>query len=161
MNTLFVMGRYQMALDHSTDDVGFMEVMALDALGRKDEALQRVRSRDRLPPLRTKWLAMLEMYLEGSNDAAAALILEIDREGTDPEGFFYRVRLLARLGRVPEALKTLESSLEAGFYCATAWQRDCYFEVMRGNKRFRQLLQVVVERCSQTKAAFVAAGGDF
>ncbi len=159
MNTLFVMGDYQSALDHSTDDVGFMEAMALDALGRNEEALERVRSRERLPPVMTKWLAMLEKYLEGSTGEAADLIHELNREGRDPEGFFYRARLLARLGQLSEAIHTLDLSLQAGFYCPAPWKLDPYFASLREDKRFRGFLKVAEKRSSIAKAAFVQAGG--
>ncbi len=159
MNTFFVMGQYQMALDHSTDNVGFMEAMALADLGRQEEALERVRSKERLPPLMVKWLAMLEKYLEGQTDEAVALILEMNIEGTDPEGFFYRARLLARLERLPEALTTLAHSLEAGYNWSTIGKQDCYLRPLQKDVRFQQLLKAGSIRSSQAKSAFAAADG--
>lgn len=157
MNTHFVMGNHQLALDTSTDDVGFMEAMALDALGRRQEALERVRRREHLPPLMTLWMRMLELYLEDRRDEAVAILLEMDRQGVDPEGFFYRARILARLGRTPEALTSLERALQAGFYCAPAWMGDCYLEPIRGTIRFQEMLTAVTERSAQARAAFVKA----
>ena len=43
MNTHFAMGRHELLLSASTDRIGYMNAMALDALGRRDEALEFVR----------------------------------------------------------------------------------------------------------------------
>lgn len=101
MHTYFVMGQLEAALAASTDDVGFIEAMVLDALGRRNDALDRVRRRDNLPPLMRRWMEMLEAYLNGQTGEAVEAILDMERQGVDPEGFFYRARILARLGRLP------------------------------------------------------------
>ncbi len=160
MNTHLVMGEYAAALEASIDDVGFMDAMVLDGLGRRTEALDRLRRREHLPPLMIKWLQMLELYLQGHADDAVHRLVEMDREGVDPEGFFYRARLLARLGRTDEAIDGLERSLRAGFFCAPAWLANDYLEPIRHFPRFRQLHDTAAQLTAEAHQAYLAAGGD-
>jgi len=157
MNTHFAMANYEAALAASTDTVGFMDAMILDALGRRREALERVRQREHLPPLVTQWMRMLELYLEDRRDEAVEQILDIDRQGIDPEGFYYRARLLSRLERVPQALMSLERAFHAGYSCAPAWEADRYLDPVRGTARFQELLASMVERSDLARAAFTQA----
>lgn len=161
MNTHFVMGDYELALAASTDNVGFMEAMVLDGLGRREEALARVRHREHLPPLMQQWFEMLEAYLEDRREEAVQRLIAIDRQGFDPEGFHYRARLFARLERTDECLTTLERALEKGFCCAPALVADSSFEPLRGEPRFQQIVLQAEARCKEASAALRGAGGDY
>lgn len=160
MNTHFAMGQYDLALQSSTDRAGFMEAMALDALGRKDEALRRVRNRrEALPPLLRQWLEMLDSYLSGRNKDAVHQILEIGHQGSDPEGFYYRARLLAKLGRHSAALDSLQKALQSGFFCAPSWRREAYFEGLCHLPEFHQLLATAEARTASARHAFEHGNG--
>jgi tetratricopeptide (TPR) repeat protein len=160
MNTYFVMGQYAAALECSTDNVGFMEAMILEALGRREEALERVRRREGLPPLMGEWMTMLELFVENRREEAAQRLLEIDRQGVDPEGFYYRARLLSRMGAKADALATLERALQRGYYCAPAFLTEPYLDGLRGTERFQELAAEAVRLSGLARAAFVEGGGD-
>ncbi len=159
MNTYFALGRYEEAVAASSDDVGYMEAMVMDGLGHTAAARERVRHREHLPPLMHKWMLMLEAYLEGREEDAVAGIREIDEQGVDPEGFFYRGRLLARLGRKELALSTLSRASAIGYYCAPAWREDPYLHCLRDEPRFLTMADAVTTRCEQARRVFEEGGG--
>jgi DNA-binding winged helix-turn-helix (wHTH) protein/tetratricopeptide (TPR) repeat protein len=159
MHTHFMRGEYQLAMETSTDDVGYFDAMALDALNRRAEALQRVQRREHLPPLMALWLRMLDAYLSGREEDAVSDLEEINRQGVDPEGYFYRARLFARLDRREKALASLESALKGGYYCAAAYSADPYLERLRDSPRFAAIEQEADLRSREARAKFETAGG--
>src|SRR5207247_1908177 len=100
MNTYFVMGNYELLLAASSDRIGYLNAMALDALGRRGEALECVCSGpdNDLPPMMSLVMNMLKAFLEDRRPEAAERLRRLNDQGVDPEGFFYRARLFARLG---------------------------------------------------------------
>jgi DNA-binding winged helix-turn-helix (wHTH) protein/tetratricopeptide (TPR) repeat protein len=159
MNTHFVMGNYEAALASSNDNVGFMDAMILEALGRPRQALAKLRKLDGLPPLMREWMKMLEHFVKGQTTQAAAYLLELNRQGVDPEGFFYRARLLARLGHQAEALATLEQSLQRGYYCASAFLVDPYLATLKSKPSYQTLIAEAVRLSNQAKAIFLQGFG--
>lgn len=95
MNTHFVMGNFQLVVDERADEVGYVETMALDAMGRRDEARTRLQPAENreLPPLIRKVVDMLKLLLDGERQRAVESLHELNLEGADPEGYFYRAPL--------------------------------------------------------------------
>jgi hypothetical protein len=58
---------------------------------------------------------MLISFMEDKKEQAVDYIRELNDHGVDPEGFFYRARLLARCDETLEALNALQRAVRGGF----------------------------------------------
>jgi tetratricopeptide (TPR) repeat protein len=162
MNTYFVMGRFELALEASAGDVPYVEAMALDALGRRQDALTYLRQRadGDLPPLIRRVMDMLISFMEDKKEQAVDYIRELNEHGVDPEGFFYRARLLARFGDTSEALNALQAAVRGGFWCVGALLEDAYLAPVRETALFRNLLNEAETHRAEAAAAFLTGRGD-
>jgi tetratricopeptide (TPR) repeat protein len=161
MNTHFVMGNFQLVVDARADEVGYVEAMALDAMGRRDEARDRLQPAEKreLPPLIRKVVDMLKLLLDGERRRAVESLHELNLEGADPEGYFYRARLLAQLGEPDAALVTLEQAVRKGFWCVPALRNDAFLAGVRSLAGFSELLTEAEARAAGAARAFADAGG--
>jgi eukaryotic-like serine/threonine-protein kinase len=163
--THFAIGNYQLAVGASTGDADscrFEEVMALDAMGRRQEALERVRSpedKDLFPVTRLS-VKLLKAFLERDREQTIGFVRELNLANPDPESFFYGARFLARVGEAMEALATLQRAVRGGFYCVPALLKDSYLEPVRAATGFKELLHEAEMLSVQAQAAFVEAGGE-
>jgi len=140
--TYFAMGDYELTLAVSSDPVGYMNSMALDALGRRDEALDALHrgQKDRLPPMMCLIIDMLEAYLLGRRLEAIERLRKLNEQGLDPEGFFFRARLFARLDEPTDAIDALDQAVRKGFPCAPAFRGDSFLGRLRGETGFRRVV---------------------
>jgi serine/threonine protein kinase/tetratricopeptide (TPR) repeat protein len=161
MNTHFVMGNFQLVVDAGADEVGYVEAMALDAMGRRDEARNRLWPAEKreLPPLIRKVVDMLKLLLDGERQRAVESLHGLNLEGADPEGYFYRARLLAQLGEPDAALVTLEQAVRKGFWCVPALRHDTFLAAVRNLAGFSELLAVAMARAASAARAFGEGGG--
>ena len=161
MNTQFVMGNFQHVVDAGADEVGYMEAMALDALGRRDEARNRLRHAENraLPPLIRKVVDMLKLVLDGEQRRAVASLHELNIEGSDPEGYFYRARLLAQLSEPDAALVTLAQAVRKGFWCVAALRDDAFLAAVRDLAEFGGLFAEAEAFAARAARAFAEGGG--
>ncbi len=159
MNTYFALGELATALAESNDKVGFLDAMILESLGRGGEALRRMGGREDLPPLVRTWFAALEAMLRGRRTKALASLRELHEEGVDPEGFYFRARLFARLDCAEDALASLRGALERGYYCAAAMKREPAFAALAGSAAFRKIAQEAARRSKEARALFGELGG--
>jgi TolB-like protein/tetratricopeptide (TPR) repeat protein len=161
INTHFAMGNFQLALDASVGDAGFIEAMLLEALGRRQEALASLRRSEEqdLPPLLRRITEMLKFFLADDRDRASESLRELNLQAVDPEGFFYRARLLARLGETAAAAGALERAVAGGFWCVPALLQDNYLEPVRITARFRELVLEAKSQAARAATAFEQANG--
>ena len=101
---------------------------------------------------------MLTLFLEDKKKQVVECIREVNGQGVDPEGFFYRALLLARLGEATEALESLERAVRGGFWCVPAFLEDS-LETVRETASFRELSREAKTHSTEAAAAFAAAGG--
>jgi TolB-like protein/Flp pilus assembly protein TadD len=162
MNTHFVMGNFQFVVDAGADEVGYVEAMALDALGRRDQARDRLQRAEKqeLPPLIRRVVDMLKLLLAGERRRAVECLHELNLEGVDPEGYFYRARLLAQLGDTDEAFRALDCAVRKGFWCVPALLKDAFLEPVRSLSDFPSLVSEAEARRSRAAKAFADAGGE-
>jgi len=162
MNTHFVMGHFQFVADAGADEVGYVEAMALDALGRRDQARDRLQRAEKqeLPPLIRRVVDMLKLLLAGERRRAVECLRELNLEGVDPEGYFYRARLLAQLGDTDEAFRALDRAVRKGFWCVPALLKDAFLEPVRSLSDFPSLVSEAEARASRAAKAFADAGGE-
>jgi len=162
MNTHFLMGNYELTLEASGGDVPYVEAMALDALGRRQDALTYLRRRvdGDLPPFIRRVMNMLISVMEDKKEQAIQYIRELNDQGVDPEGFFYRARLLARFDETSEAFNALQRAVRGGFWCVGALLEDACLAPVRETASFPNLLKEAETHRAEAAAAFLAGRGD-
>lgn len=162
MNTYFVMGNYELLLAASSDRIGYMNAMAFDALGRRKEALECLCSvlHNDLPPMMSLIMNMLKAFLDDRRQEAVERLRNLNAQGLDPEGFFYRGRLLARLGETAEAIATLDQAIQRGFFCAPAFLNDSYLAHLRQQPAFCEVLHRAEMLSLRARKVLTDAGED-
>jgi serine/threonine protein kinase len=162
--THFATGNFQLAVEASTgdpDSCRFEEVMALDAMGRRQEALaclRRPEEKDLLPVARLA-IKLLKAFLGSDRKQTVQHVREMNLANPDAESLFFGARFLAGVGETAEALETLMRAVRGGFYCVPAFLRDSYLEPVRAATRFAELLHQAEILSGQAQAAFEKAGG--
>ena len=81
------------------------------------------------------------------------------RPAWDPEITFYLARQLARDGAHAEALRTIGELVTEGFFCSTALRCDSWLRPLANLPDYRDVLDLVLRREAEARAAFEAAGG--
>jgi len=138
-----------------------MDLAALAAAGREGEATELLGRRS-YPG--GQFPAMVES-LRFSLQSDHAQSLEIVRQALavrpawDPESKFYLVRQLARDGAHADALQAIHDLVAEGFFCSIALQRDPWLRPLSRLPDYRDVLDVILRREAETRAAFEAAGG--
>ena len=171
--TRLVRGEYEAALaateDAQHDD---LRLIALDALGRREEAMEiarrpsvRISDRDNMAPMRRALRAYLE---DRRDDALAALHVS---SGIDPahdtdfpafpdgEDDYFTARFYARLGHRRLALLGARAAVEQGYFCLSDFEGDPWLDPIRGEPEFAGILAAVRERRRRALDVFAAEGG--
>jgi len=160
IQTLFQLGDYEGALQHVNPGVWMTDAQALDALGRREEALSLLRSREQSPiPLTMRnYVGAWRALLEGKAKESIAAAGQAASHYMDPEGVFYMALVTVRLD--PErGIEMLADSLKRGFFSVQALTRNAWLDPLRTDRRFAGLLQQVKARCRQAAEAYRNAGG--
>lgn len=162
IQTYFLLGEYERALEASSADYGYGVGMILAALGRTDEAITLLRRREaeytgRLGKL---YLTALRALLEG-NRAESLQASDDIRRGTfrDPEGLYHLARQLSHMGETSMALEVLARAITKGFFCYPAMLRDPWLDRLRGSQQFVDLLRKAQELHREAVSSFLAGGG--
>ena len=145
-----------------TSDAGDSELrtMALEALGRQDEARKSLHA-DPASALVPVWAAIVRALLallDRSPDAAEAFA-ELAATHTDPEALFMYGACQARVGDTARALPTLVASVEGGFTVPQALRDHPWLAPLRETSTFGALLARAEAARSEAEQAFGAAGG--
>ena len=104
---------------------------------------------------------LLSFSLQGDH----ARSLEIVRQALamptpDPEAKFYLTRQLARNGEHADALRTIRDLATEGYVCSTALRCDPWLRPLARLPNFQNVLDQLLGREADARAAFQAAGGD-
>ncbi|MBZ5583638.1 MAG: protein kinase [Acidobacteriia bacterium] len=160
-HTYFLLGDYQRTLDYYGSRGGYyLDCAALAALGRNEEALERLRRREATGTVHAV-IQSLRAYLEGDfGEAARAIEQSQDLTRKDPETQFYTSRHMARIGECGPALEKISSVIEAGFLCAFSLRHDPWLEALHAAPGFAEVAREAERRETEAHAAFVAAGGE-
>jgi DNA-binding winged helix-turn-helix (wHTH) protein/TolB-like protein/tetratricopeptide (TPR) repeat protein len=160
-HTLYQLGDYQGALRHANSGVWMLDAMALDSLGRQEEAVAILMKREQsgIPaPMRAfvrAWRALLEGHARESLEAAEETVLRY----IDPEGVFYMALVMARLGETDRALAVLAASLKRGFCSYHVLARNAWFDSLRSHPRFEETLRAAEAQCRDAVKAYQDCGG--
>jgi tetratricopeptide (TPR) repeat protein len=159
----FLSGDYQQALDTSGGDIGYLDALALASLGREQEAVDLLRSREQRPAqhqLIRYFLVSLRALLEGNREESLNItkqaIAAVQRGG---EELFHLVRQLSYLGEREQAMSELERAVQQGFFCYPGMLRDPWLDALRSESRFSNTLAEARSRHEAACKMFIEAGG--
>jgi len=157
---------FQKAIDHSNGPIGgFLEVPALMALGREQEALAFWRQTEKTASGRyLSWCVLHRAFVEGDRrKSLAALDRALDQLpflGVDPESRYSTAIFLAKLCDTERALEFLSLALDKGYRCHYALLHDPWLDSLRSHHRFMELVNRAAEMRLQARTAFLDNQGD-
>ena len=155
-------GKLELALETGRDDLP-VPILALELMGRTDEAVDRLREWERSRPPRLLLLfaranlALLEGPADERLRPADQLANEI--RVSDPCRLYYLARHLARAGH-PRALSVLQGSVDGGFVCRWFLNEDPWLDAIRGEPGFDVIVEQATARIRAAREAFRQADGD-
>jgi eukaryotic-like serine/threonine-protein kinase len=156
-------GDYQLAIDTNVEDPPLVPPLALDLLGRRQEAIDIMSPIQTLPlpGLMKQFMRAMQLIVEQRYDEAKpladVLVANVPR---DPCAKYYFARGLAAAGKVEAGLQLLGDSVDSGFSCFDFMARDPWLQSLRGHPSFAAILRRAEARERQAKMAFIEAGGD-
>jgi tetratricopeptide (TPR) repeat protein len=157
-HTFFLLGDYQRTLEWYPPGFRlYLDVAALAAAGRETEAAELFGQRSATSPM----VDALHFSLQGDPVKSIEIVkraLEL-KPTPDPEIKFYLARQLARDGAEADALQAVYDLVTGGFFCSTALRRDPWLRPLSRLPGFRDVLDAVLRREAEARAAFEAAGG--
>jgi hypothetical protein len=109
-------------------------------------------------PFARRYLMVLRTLIEGQHEQTRQLLAEVTEDNADPESIYYIARTYARLGEGGSAVAELARAVDMGFFSYATMVRDPWFDSVRGNEHFREVLQRARERCAAARTRFIAAG---
>jgi non-specific serine/threonine protein kinase len=144
-----------------TSDAADLELraLALEALGRRQDAVQTLTRLGARPLVFAEVCRGLLALLEARPDAHA-LFAEIVNAHQDPEAFFVYAATQAHFGDTERALERLSRGVYGGFAVPDALRRHPWLEPLRARPRFGRLLERAEADRERALAAFREAGGE-
>src|SRR5450759_2905642 len=161
-HTFFLLGDYERTLEwYSLGFRYYLDLAAMAAAGREAEAAELLGRRSFPGGPFPAMMESLRFFLQGDH----ARSLEIVRQALamptpDPEAKFYLTRQLARDGEHADALRTIRDLATEGYVCSTALRCDPWLRPLARLPDFQDVLDEVLSREADARAAFQAAGGD-
>ena len=162
-HTFFLLGDYERTLEwYSLGVRYYLDLAALAAAGRESEAIELLRSRSVPGGQFPAMMESLRFSLQGDHARSIEILREalVQRPTKDPEAKFYLARQLARDGEHAEALRTIRDLVTEGFVCSVALRCDPWLLPLSRLPDFQDVLDEVLKREADARAAFQAAGGD-
>ena len=162
-HTFFLLGDYELTLEcYSLGARYYLDLAALAAAGREAEAAELLGRRSVPGGQFPAMMESLRFSLQGDHARSIEILRQALalRPTKDPEAKFYLARQLARDGEHAEALRTIRDLATEGFFCSTAVRCDPWLRPLSRLPDFRDVLDEVLGREADAKAAFQAAGGD-
>jgi TolB-like protein/tRNA A-37 threonylcarbamoyl transferase component Bud32/Tfp pilus assembly protein PilF len=161
--THWMRGDYESAILHDDEDLGWIHYYALPMLGRADEAIAlcRERARRTQQPIEHGMLVSAYAALERDRDECVATTRVI-RESSfhDPEGLYFVMRNLVRVGEHDVALDMLTDIVGRGFCCDGTLAADPWLDPVRETDRFRAAAAQAREGRLQATRRYAEAGGE-
>jgi predicted Zn-dependent protease len=164
-HTHFLRGEYERVVTYGNTygftDVPYIYAISLAAVGREVEALAALRQLQQAATRVSEFIAAARALLEGDRDASVASLNRVlASQYSDPEVLLYAARQLAHLGARDEAISGLARAIEGGHFCYPALAHDPWFDSVRHDVRFVELLERARERHTRALGAFREAGGE-
>jgi hypothetical protein len=161
-HTHFLRGEYARCLETSVGDIGYVDALALQALGRDEEARRRLSEKGAsthplIEALRGSLRAIFERQPEKSLECLERVLSLRFR---DPETLHYVSRHLAHLGQHERAIEVLSQAVSQGFTCFTSLSRDPWFDGLRNVPEYESVLHRTEAAYREARTAFAEAGGE-
>jgi hypothetical protein len=162
-HTYFMMGDYLRAAELSAAkrwEAGDMGGFALACAGHPDaEKIMRADgerySKSALGPLDA-----MQLMIEGNRTLLRGVVDHVVATFPDPEGHFYNLLMLSRLGDWDRAVEILSGAVDRGFFPYETFARHAWLDPARGREDFKAVLQRAQQRHERAKAEYSAAGGE-
>jgi non-specific serine/threonine protein kinase len=111
------------------------------AMGRNEEARQAFETMiEQDPDFSARYIGMCQYYLAVGDYENALAIIELDAAMDSGMVRYYRAAVLAASGKTDEALASLEATFETGFRDFVTVESSSYFESLRNDPRFKELI---------------------
>jgi hypothetical protein len=88
-----------------------------------------------------------------------SLSLVLNREFSDPEGFYFYARFLAWLGVTDRALEVIDAIVQRGFACPQPFRTDPWLASIRSEPAFALAIEVMDRRSKQAAQIYDRLGG--
>jgi tetratricopeptide (TPR) repeat protein len=160
------LGNFEAVLEAFGPTDGLVWVFALEGLGRRQEATERLRQYENTSPRKEKmpyastWIA----YFEGDNAEALALLDEamesVPLQKHDPEARFRFAEMLAIFDRPERALEFLSLALDEGYRCHNSLLNHHCWDSFRSDGRFQSILKRAADMSHYARTVFLDNGGD-
>jgi eukaryotic-like serine/threonine-protein kinase len=164
-HTYFMLGDYARTIATGSGDIGFIDGMAMLAQGHNERVARDLRARlggdaAELHPRIAQFLRLLLLHAEGRTETLLEQGGLMFSDFIDPEGRFYWVRHLSRMGRADLALAELRGVIQGGYFCAPTLERDPWLDPLRPLPVFQALLAEATARRQAALRAYQQAGGE-
>jgi eukaryotic-like serine/threonine-protein kinase len=162
-HTFFLLGDYERTLaSYSLGPGYYLDLATLATAGREAEAIELLGRRSIPGGQFPAMMESLRLSLLGDRAGSVAILRQALalRPTRDPEAKFYLVRQLARDGEPAEALRAIHELVTEGFLCSAAMRCDSWLQPLTRLPDFQDVLDEVLRREADARAAFQAAGGD-
>jgi tetratricopeptide (TPR) repeat protein len=159
----FMAGEYERVGETDRDDPPMLSALALDLLGRRDEALaalQRLLTRE-LPGIYRRFIEAMVTVLDGAHADPLAVADDLLSHWRlrDPCATYFLARTLAAL-RHPRAMETFRRAVEGGFHAYSFFIHDPWLDPLRTEPGFKEIVAMAEREYREAAEAFVAAGGE-
>jgi eukaryotic-like serine/threonine-protein kinase len=162
--TYWALGQYGATIEADLDSPSFISILAIEALGRKQEAIALASgalNRPTVPQTARTFISAFRAMFEGDIDGSISKLEDVRRlTFPDPEAFHRQGWMLARLGLVDQALAFLRRATDEGFVCPFDLQTNRWFEPIRSTPEFQDILDVATRKQRTARGIFAAMHGD-
>jgi DNA-binding winged helix-turn-helix (wHTH) protein/tetratricopeptide (TPR) repeat protein len=160
-HTWFLQRDYRRLADVRMHEFPYIVALALDALGRTEEATAGLRELEKTTWTRLRdFMIAARTLLEGDGvESLAAINRILESNFRDPEGLFYLCRHLAHLDETGLAIDLFERVVEGGYVCVPAVASDPWLDSLRKRPAFTKLLRRAEAEHERALAEFEHAGG--
>ena len=160
------LGDFQAVLDSSGAWDGLAWVPAMVGLGRRTEAIERLRELEISSPRKEKvpyalmWRAYLEDDLKSAVAALERAMELVPFHKRDPEARFIRAEDFAMFSKPDQALEHLSLALDEGYRCHYALVHHREWDTVRDRPQFKVLTDRAAEMSRYAQTLFLENGGD-
>ena len=163
-HTYFLMGDYRHCLETYSGDIGYVDALALCALGYAEEAAERLQDRlsaGGLVPFASRYLQSLKALLSGDAERCREEVrCALADYYCGPEERFYLAPQVIRLGDTTEGFAQLEWSVRTGYFVASGLRRDPWLDSVRGLAPFCALVEAAGRQTLEARHVFENGGGE-
>jgi len=160
--TYQLLGEWEKAIEYDDEDMKYVTRIALYALGRPESSLSGVADVDpaRLPGLEGHVVASGRAARDGDRETCEAECRALlESSFHDPEGRFYLVRNLARVGSLDLSVSVLREVVSRGFHPREMMAADPWMRPLDGHPDLPPILRAMDDGIAAARASFAAAGG--